>query len=74
MKASVSLTRFEPRSRKRREQCKNGVVVEFLGSVDRIAEAVLAVRDALAVVRARGIDVDAQPDTQMFAAPEQIVA
>jgi hypothetical protein len=35
---------------------------------------VLAVRDALAVVRARGIDVDAQPDTQMFAAPEQIVA
>jgi 2-dehydropantoate 2-reductase len=53
---------------------KAGGVDEFLASVDRIAEAVLAVRDALAVVRARGIDVDAQPDAQMFAAPEQIVA
>ena len=53
---------------------KSGGVVQFLGSVDRIAEAVLAVRDALAVVRARGVDVGALPDAQMFAAPEQMVA
>ena len=53
---------------------KSGSVDQFLGSVDRIAEAVLAVRDALAVVRARGVNVDALPEAQMFAAPEQIVA
>ena len=47
---------------------------EFLGSVDRIVEAVLAVRGALAVVRSRGIDVAVQPDTQMFASPEHMVA
>jgi 2-dehydropantoate 2-reductase len=53
---------------------KAGGVDEFLGSVDRITEAVLAVRDGLAVVRARGVDVDAQPDAQMFGASERIVA
>jgi len=53
---------------------KSGGVGQFLGSVDRIAEAVLAVRDALAVVRARGVNVDALPDAQMFAAPEQMTA
>jgi len=53
---------------------KSGGVEPFLGSVDRIAEAVLAVRDALAVVRARGVNVDALPDAQMFAAPEQTTA
>jgi 2-dehydropantoate 2-reductase len=53
---------------------KAGGVDDFLGSVDRIADAVLAVRDALAVVRARGVNVDAQPAAQMFAAPERVVA
>ena len=53
---------------------KSGSVDQFLGSVDRIAEAVLAVRDALEVVRARGVDIDTLPDAQMFAAPEQMVA
>jgi len=53
---------------------KSGGVDQFLGSVDRIAAAVLAVRDALAVVRARGVDVAALPDAQMFAAPDQMVA
>ena len=53
---------------------KSGGVDQFLGSVDRIAEAVLAVRDALAVVRARRVNVDALPDAEMFAAPEQMVA
>ena len=52
---------------------KAGSVEAFLDGVDRIAESVLAVRDALAVVRARGVDVQAQPDAQMFAAPEQVV-
>ena len=53
---------------------KAGSVEEFLGSTDRLGEAVLAVRDALAVVRARGVDVEAQPGAQMFAAPERVVA
>ncbi|HEY5989019.1 MAG TPA: hypothetical protein VIV12_21970, partial [Streptosporangiaceae bacterium] len=38
------------------------------------APQVLAVRDALAVVAARGVDPQQQPDAQMFAAPERVVA
>ena len=53
---------------------KAGGVDGFLGSVDHIADAVLAVRDALAVVRARGVNVGTQPAAQMFAAPEYVVA
>jgi 2-dehydropantoate 2-reductase len=53
---------------------KAGGVDAFLASVDAIAEAVLAVRDALAVVAARGVDPQAAPDAQMFFAPEGQVA
>jgi 2-dehydropantoate 2-reductase len=53
---------------------KSGSVEAFLASVDAIAEAVLAVRDALAVVAARGVDPQAVPDAQMFFAPERQVA
>jgi 2-dehydropantoate 2-reductase len=53
---------------------KAGGVDEFLGSVDRISEAVLAVRDALEVVRAREVETVNVPDAQMWAAPEGTVA
>jgi hypothetical protein len=49
-------------------------VTALLGDVDRITEAVLAVRDALAVVVARGVQVQQLPEAQMFYAPEQAVA
>lgn len=53
---------------------KAGGVAAFLADVDAIAEAVLAVRDGLAVVSARGVDPQTIPDAQMFFAPEQPVA
>jgi 2-dehydropantoate 2-reductase len=53
---------------------KAGGVDAFLSDVDAIAEAVLAVRDALAVVAARGVDPGSVPDAQMFFGPEREVA
>jgi 2-dehydropantoate 2-reductase len=53
---------------------KAGGVAKFLSDVERIREAVLAVRDALAVVEARRIDPRSVPDVQMFFAPERDVA
>jgi hypothetical protein len=53
---------------------KAGGVGRFLSDVERIREAVLVVRDALTVVAARGVDVRAVPDAQMFFAPEREVA
>ena len=53
---------------------KAGGVEAFLSDVERIGEAVLAVRDALAVVEARGVDPRSVPDVQMFFAPEREVA
>lgn len=53
---------------------KAGGVEAFLSDVERIREAVLAVRDALAVVEARGVDPRSVPDVQMFFAPEREVA
>jgi 2-dehydropantoate 2-reductase len=53
---------------------KSGSVEAFLGNADRIAEAVRAVRDAPAVVAARGVDVGRVADAQMFYAPEAAVA
>ena len=53
---------------------KAGGVDTFLSDVERIREAVLAVRDALAVVAARGVDPGSVPDVQMFFAPEREVA
>jgi 2-dehydropantoate 2-reductase len=53
---------------------KAGSVDAFLDDVDAIAEAVLAVRDALSVVKARGVDPLLEPDAQTFFAPEQAVA
>jgi len=47
---------------------------DFLDSTDWISQGILAVRDALAVVTARGIDVGAVPDAQMFFAPTEAVA
>jgi hypothetical protein len=46
----------------------------FLDSTADITEGILAAREALAVVKARGIDVDAVPDAQMFFAPTEAVA
>jgi len=53
---------------------KAGGVGRFLSDVERIREAVLVVRDARTVVAARGVDVRAVPDAQMFFAPEREVA
>jgi 2-dehydropantoate 2-reductase len=53
---------------------KAGGVDTFLASLDAIAEAVLAVRDAIAVVAARGVKPQTVPDAQMFFAPERLVA
>lgn len=53
---------------------KAGGVDMFLSSVDLIRGAVLAVRDALAVVAARGFDPGSVPDVEMFFAPEREVA
>ena len=46
----------------------------FLGSTDWLEQAVLAVRDALAVVKARGVEVAAILDAQPFFAPPEAVA
>jgi 2-dehydropantoate 2-reductase len=53
---------------------KAGGVDAFLDDVEQIATGVLAVREAFAVVRARGVDVEAVPDARMFLAPEREVA
>jgi len=53
---------------------KAGGVDTFLADVEWIRESILAVRDALAVVEARGIDPRSVPDVQMFFAPEREVA
>jgi len=53
---------------------KAGGVAAFLDDVEQIANGVLAVRDALAVVTARGVDVAAVPDAQLFLTPEREVA
>ena len=53
---------------------KAGGVDTFLADVKCIQEAVLAVRDALAVVEARGVDPRSVPDVQMLFAPEREVA
>ncbi|HYC07515.1 MAG TPA: 2-dehydropantoate 2-reductase N-terminal domain-containing protein [Candidatus Binatia bacterium] len=46
----------------------------FLDSTEWLTEGILAVRDALAVVQARGISVEAAPDAQVFFAPADMVA
>ena len=46
----------------------------FLDDVERISEGILAVRETLAIVRARGIDVDTVGDAQVFHAPAEAVA
>ena len=51
-----------------------GDVEEFLNDLGHLQDAVLAARDALAVVRARGIVIDDSPDAQMFLAPAEAVA
>ena len=51
-----------------------GGVGALLDDATRLSAAVLAVRDGLEVCRARGIDVDAQPDAQAFYAPADLVA
>lgn len=53
---------------------KAGDPGRFLDSEERLAEAVLAVRDTLAIVRARGIDVDSVPDSQLFGLPPEFAA
>ena len=53
---------------------KAGGVETFLSDVEQIRDAVFAVRDALAVVQARGVDPCSVPDVQMFFAPEREVA
>ena len=51
---------------------KAGSVPAFLDSVDAISGAVLAVRDALAVVASRGVDPASVPDAQMLVPPAGI--
>lgn len=51
-----------------------GDAEEFLDSVDHLQRAVFAVRESLAVVQARGVDIDASSDAQMFFAPAEMVA
>ena len=51
-----------------------GDVDTFLDNTDHLQRAVLAVRDALNVVRVRGVDVDAFSDAATFFAPEALVA
>ena len=51
-----------------------GDVDTFLDSTEHLERAVLAVREALNVVRARGVDVDVFPDAASFFAPEGLVA
>lgn len=51
-----------------------GDVEEFLDDLGHLQDAVLAARDALAVVRARGVNIDDSPDAQMFLAPATAVA
>jgi 2-dehydropantoate 2-reductase len=53
---------------------KAGGVAAFLDDAARIADGVLAVRDAFAVVQARGVDPASVPDAHMFLAPEHDVA
>jgi len=51
-----------------------GDVEEFLNDRGHLQDAVLAARDALAVVRARGVNIDDSSDAQMFLAPAGAVA
>lgn len=51
-----------------------GGVDALLDDTARLTAAVLAVRDALEVCRARGADVDGVPDAQAFYAPAEMVA
>ena len=51
-----------------------GNVDALLDDVGRLTQAVLAVRDALDVCRARGVEVDKVPDAQAFYAPAEMVA
>jgi 2-dehydropantoate 2-reductase len=53
---------------------KAGNVTEFLDDTDALSEAVLAVREALSIVAARGVDPWQLADAQMFLAPERAVA
>ena len=53
---------------------KAGDPSRFLDSTDWLEQAVLAVRDALAVVKARGVEVTAILDAQPFFAPPEAVA
>lgn len=53
---------------------KAGGVAAFLDDVERIADGVLAVRDAFAVVKAGGIEPASVLDAQMFVAPEHEAA
>jgi len=53
---------------------KAGDVVMFLSDDERIRGAVLAIREALTVVGARGVNPRSVPDVQVFSAPEGEVA
>jgi len=46
----------------------------FLDSAEHLEEGVLAVRDALAVVRARGVDIESIPEAQLFLARADVAA
>jgi len=53
---------------------KTGDVAAFLDNIDALTEGVLGVRDALAVVAARGVDPWQRPEAQMFLADAGEVA